>query len=116
VIFGTSSQRGRQIGGGAEMMSTYGEDGAAPNPFMDNGNLGSYDISGPTDALNKVFQLAFIRCLDDVSDHEPRRASRTARMTSSRRKRSRSSPAMSMRRSAIEGSPPSVNWRLCNVW
>lgn len=27
------------IGGGAEMMSTYGEDGAAPTPFMDNGNL-----------------------------------------------------------------------------
>jgi acetyl-CoA C-acetyltransferase len=27
------------IGGGAEMMSTYGEDGVAPNPFMDNGNL-----------------------------------------------------------------------------
>jgi len=86
------------------------------------GGMGCYDISGrdvarrPTDALNKVFQLAFIRCLDDVSDHEPRRASRTARMTSSRRKRSRSSSAMSMRRSAIEGSPPSVNWRLCNVW
>jgi acetyl-CoA C-acetyltransferase len=27
------------IGGGAEMMSTFGEEGAAVNPFMDNGNL-----------------------------------------------------------------------------
>ena len=27
------------IGGGAEMMSTYGEEGAAMSPFMDNGNL-----------------------------------------------------------------------------
>ena len=27
------------IGGGAEMMSTYGEEGAAMNPFLDNGNL-----------------------------------------------------------------------------
>ncbi len=27
------------IGGGAEMMSTFGEEGAAMNPFMDNGNL-----------------------------------------------------------------------------
>ncbi|NND67346.1 MAG: acetyl-CoA C-acetyltransferase [Halioglobus sp.] len=27
------------IGGGAEMMSVYGEEGAAPTPFMDNGNL-----------------------------------------------------------------------------
>jgi acetyl-CoA C-acetyltransferase len=27
------------IGGGAEMMSTYGEEGAAISPFMDNGNL-----------------------------------------------------------------------------
>ncbi len=27
------------IGGGAEMMSIYGEEGAAPTPFMDNGNL-----------------------------------------------------------------------------
>ena len=27
------------IGGGAEMMSTYGEEGAAPSFFMDNGNL-----------------------------------------------------------------------------
>ncbi len=26
------------IGGGAEMMSTYGEDGTPPNPFLDNGN------------------------------------------------------------------------------
>ncbi|MFT4518201.1 MAG: acetyl-CoA C-acetyltransferase [Halioglobus sp.] len=26
------------IGGGAEMMSVYGEDGAAMNPFLDNGN------------------------------------------------------------------------------
>jgi acetyl-CoA C-acetyltransferase len=26
------------IAGGAEMMSTFGEDGAAPSPFMDNGN------------------------------------------------------------------------------
>ena len=27
------------IGGGAEMMSVYGEEGAAMNPFLDNGNL-----------------------------------------------------------------------------
>ena len=27
------------IGGGAEMMSTYGEEGATPSMFMDNGNL-----------------------------------------------------------------------------
>jgi acetyl-CoA C-acetyltransferase len=27
------------IGGGAEMMSTYGEAGASPTPFLDNGNL-----------------------------------------------------------------------------
>jgi acetyl-CoA C-acetyltransferase len=27
------------IGGGAEMMSTYGEEGATPTPFLDNGNL-----------------------------------------------------------------------------
>ncbi|MEZ5572631.1 MAG: acetyl-CoA C-acetyltransferase [Halioglobus sp.] len=27
------------IGGGAEMMSTYGEDGAMPSMFLDNGNL-----------------------------------------------------------------------------
>lgn len=27
------------IGGGAEMMSTYGEEGAAPSMFLDNGNL-----------------------------------------------------------------------------
>ncbi len=27
------------IGGGAEMMSVYGEDGAAPSMFMDNGNM-----------------------------------------------------------------------------
>jgi acetyl-CoA C-acetyltransferase len=27
------------IGGGAEMMSIYGEEGAAMNPFLDNGNL-----------------------------------------------------------------------------
>jgi len=27
------------IGGGAEMMSTYGEEGASPTPFIDNGNL-----------------------------------------------------------------------------
>jgi acetyl-CoA C-acetyltransferase len=27
------------IGGGAEMMSTYGEEGAAPTPFLDNGNM-----------------------------------------------------------------------------
>ncbi len=27
------------IGGGAEMMSTYGEEGAQMNPFLDNGNL-----------------------------------------------------------------------------
>jgi acetyl-CoA C-acetyltransferase len=27
------------IGGGAEMMSTYGEEGVAMSPFMDNGNL-----------------------------------------------------------------------------
>ncbi|MEM9254638.1 MAG: acetyl-CoA C-acetyltransferase [Pseudomonadota bacterium] len=27
------------IGGGAEMMSTYGEEGTAMNPFLDNGNL-----------------------------------------------------------------------------
>ena len=27
------------IGGGAEMMSIYGEEGAAPTPFLDNGNL-----------------------------------------------------------------------------
>ncbi len=34
-----SGSENLMIGGGAEMMSTYGEDGAAPNPFMDNGNL-----------------------------------------------------------------------------
>ena len=27
------------IGGGAEMMSVYGEEGATPSMFMDNGNL-----------------------------------------------------------------------------
>ena len=27
------------IGGGAEMMSIYGEEGATPTPFLDNGNL-----------------------------------------------------------------------------
>jgi len=27
------------IGGGAEMMSVYGEEGASPTPFLDNGNL-----------------------------------------------------------------------------
>jgi acetyl-CoA C-acetyltransferase len=27
------------IGGGAEMMSVYGEEGATPSPFLDNGNL-----------------------------------------------------------------------------
>ncbi len=27
------------IGGGAEMMSTFGEEGSTPSPFMDNGNL-----------------------------------------------------------------------------
>ena len=27
------------IGGGAEMMSVYGEEGAMPSMFMDNGNL-----------------------------------------------------------------------------
>jgi acetyl-CoA C-acetyltransferase len=32
------------IGGGAEMMSTYGEEGAAMSPFMDNGNLALRDI------------------------------------------------------------------------
>jgi acetyl-CoA C-acetyltransferase len=32
------------IGGGAEMMSIYGEEGAAMNPFMDNGNLALRDL------------------------------------------------------------------------
>jgi acetyl-CoA C-acetyltransferase len=32
------------IGGGAEMMSTYGEEGAAMSPFMDNGNLALRDM------------------------------------------------------------------------
>ncbi len=32
------------IGGGAEMMSTYGEEGASPTPFMDNGNLKLRDM------------------------------------------------------------------------
>jgi acetyl-CoA C-acetyltransferase len=30
---------GLMIGGGAEMMSVYGEEGAAPSMFMDNGNM-----------------------------------------------------------------------------
>jgi acetyl-CoA C-acetyltransferase len=32
------------VGGGAEMMSVYGEEGAAMNPFMDNGNLALRDL------------------------------------------------------------------------
>lgn len=32
------------IGGGAEMMSTYGDEGAAPTPFLDNGNLALRDL------------------------------------------------------------------------
>ncbi len=32
------------IGGGAEMMSIYGEEGAAMSPFMDNGNLALRDM------------------------------------------------------------------------
>jgi acetyl-CoA C-acetyltransferase len=32
------------IGGGAEMMSIYGEEGATPSPFMDNGNLALRDL------------------------------------------------------------------------
>jgi len=32
------------IGGGAEMMSVYGEEGAAMNPFLDNGNLALRDM------------------------------------------------------------------------
>jgi acetyl-CoA C-acetyltransferase len=32
------------IGGGAEMMSVYGEEGAAMNPFLDNGNLALRDL------------------------------------------------------------------------
>jgi len=32
------------VGGGAEMMSVYGEEGTAMNPFMDNGNLVLRDL------------------------------------------------------------------------
>ena len=55
------------IGGGAEMMSTYGEEGAMPSMFMDNGNM-KLRAMHP-----QPHQGVLRRCDRDYGGHQPRR-------------------------------------------